>query len=547
MAILASGTGRSPVKATLGPRGRHVIIDENGLPKSTRDGVTVAKYVAQLADPFENLSAQLAKEVADAAVVQAGDGTTTATVLLQAIVHAGMEAIDNGAEPLALADGIKAAAAACVTEIKKLSVEATPEMVRQAAIISTHGNVDLGTMIAEATCKVGANGVLELQESRDDTTTIEHLEGFYFERGWRPYQFYARFDKSGQKCVLKDPYILISERLIVGANPNLDGDHINRIMQKVVEKRRPFLLIAEDLQGDALHFFNSNLMQGNFEGCFVRLPGFGEQRSASIEDLRVAVGAGRIHSQTSTRQADRLSDFTLGDLGQCEQAVISATRTVLINGAADTKQKTHRLKQLIDQSQEAGNPLEKEQLNHRIARLAGGVAVLRVGAHSEPAMLEKKALAEDAIHACRGALEEGLVPGGGVALLRAGLEANDDGPLSLLGNVSPDLVHGYDILLKAIREPAIEIIKNTGHGNPSDVVDALEGNEQVSYGYNAATGKAGCLYSMGIVDPTKVVITALTKAASIAALLLTTEVLATETPSKLDSIAMPVPPGMLVR
>jgi chaperonin GroEL len=518
-AALARGLDKvaDAVKVTLGPRGRNVLLDRPGQPLATRDGVTVAKEMANLPDPFEQMGALYAREVADACVTEAGDGTTTGTVILQAIVKEGLKLVDAGAEPLLLADGIAMAAAACAQSVKAMSIEATPELVRQAAIISTHGDVELGTLIAEATCKVGATGVLELQESRDENTTIEHLGGFYFERGWKPHQWMAR-DKSGQKCVLKNPYILISERLIVGATQGLKGDHLNNIAEQVAKTRRPLLIVAEDLQGDALQYFAVNLQAGNIQGCFVKLPGFGDQRAAAIEDLRIACGAKKVHSQVSQDPKDQLSSFTVADLGWCEEAVISPSRTVLIGGGANEVLKTKRIKQLIDQSQEAANAFERESLDHRIARLTGGVAVLRVGAHSEPAMIEKKSRAEDAIHACRGALEEGVVPGAGMALLLCAAMFHVEGPLK----------DGSQVLLKAICEPAKQIMRNAARDFDAPLKGARR--DRPAWGFNAATGESGDLYKFGIVDPTKVVLTALQKAASIGALILTSEVMVCDIP-----------------
>ena len=522
-----------PVKITLGPRGRNVLLDRPNQPLATRDGVTVAKEVSNLPDPFENMGAAYAREVADATVVESGDGTTTATVILQAIVCGGFKLVSAGAEPLLLADGIESAAKACAEHIKKLAIKATPDLVRQAAIISTHGDVELGTLIAEATCKVGATGALELLESRDEKTSVEHLEGFYFKRGWAPHQFFTN-DPTGRKCVLNKPYILISERMIVGANPKLDGDHLCKIAQQVAEKRRPFLIIAEDLQGDAMNFFAANIQHGGLVGgCFVKLPGMGDQKLASIEDLRVAVGASRIHSQTSTRIDDQLSSFVIDDLGWCEQAIVSAGQTVLVGGGANEMVKAKRVKQLMDQARDAENPYEKATLDARIARLTSGVMMLRVGGESEPAMLEKKARAEDAIHACRGAIEEGVVPGGGVALLRAAM-ANRAIRLVIanggkMPNDPPDFCKGRDLLLDAITEPARQIIRNTGHQRADEIVDKIL-HQQGDWGYDAAEGRLRNLYEAGIVDPAKVVLVALRKAASIGALLLTTEVLVTDIP-----------------
>jgi len=532
------------VKITLGPRGRNVLIDRPLQPLATRDGVTVAKATSELPNPFEQMGALYAREVADAAVVEAGDGTTTATVILQAIVREGLKLVTEGAEPLLLADGIEAAAKACAATIELMAVPATPELVKQAAIISTHGDVELGSMIAEATCKVGATGVLELQESRDETTTIEHVEGYYFERGWRPNMFFVR-EARGQRCVLEKPLILISERTIVGAGlqglPNgnvrvIQGDGIGAIVEQCVKARRALLIIAEDLVGDAMSVFATNVCGGQLPGgCFVKLPGFGDQRQASIEDLRVSVGAKRVHTQTSTQLKDQLSSFTVEDLGACERAVISMDKTVLIKGSGDQIEIGRRVAELSQQSTEEVNPYAKQMIDTRIARLFGGVAVLRVGAESEPAMIEKKARAEDAIHACRGALQQGLVPGGGVALVRA----SQWGKHTVMMEMQDDVSKGCRLLLNAIQEPVRQILRNAAHPAPEKIIDQII-TAGKSYGYNAALGRFGDLYEMGIVDPCKVVLTALRKAASVGALLLTSEVLVTDLPAEKPQS---VPPG----
>jgi chaperonin GroEL len=538
-----------PVKTTLGPRGRNVMLEDVIQPKSTRDGVTVAKFASSLADPFENMGALLAREVADAAVVEAGDGTTTATVIFQAIVTAGMKAIQEGAEPLQLADGIRAAAEACAKSVEQMATPATDELVQQCAIISTHGDVELGSIIAKATCRVGATGVLELQESRDESTTIEHLEGFYFERGWRGPNGSNHFfvnDKSGQKCVLKNPFILISERVIVGGARGIAGDHLWNILEACVKARRPLLIIADDLIGDAYNLFTANITAGGLAGiggCFVKLPGFGDHRMEAIKDLAIAVGARRVHSMASTRGDDVLSSFSLDDLGNCKQAVVSPMRTVLIEGAASGNALANRIAQLSKQQFDAAHPMEKEQLEHRIARLTGGVAVLRVGGYSEPAMLEKKALAEDAIHACRGALQEGVVAGGGVALLRAAKDC--DGELWGRTDITDVSYYtlGQALLLNGIQEPAKQIMRNAGKNEETiaSVILAAINQPNRTHGYNSATGEFGDLMRMGIVDPCKVVTTALRKAASVAALTLTTEVLITEIPQPKNQAPMPQP------
>jgi chaperonin GroEL len=522
----------NPVKVTLGPRGRNVMLDRPGQPLATRDGVTVAKEVSWLPDPFENMGAAYAREVADAAVTEAGDGTTTASVLLQAIVNGGMKLVNEGAEPLLLADGINAAAKACVESIKAMAIPATAELVEQVAIISTHGDVELGRLIAQTTMKTGEHGVVELAESRNHETTVEHLEGFYFERGTSEPVFLN--DTTGKRCVLNDPYILISERVIVGGQPKITGDHIFNVLQLCVTARRPLLIIAEDLQGDALNLFAAQVSGGTIPGgCFVKLPGFGDTRLAAVNDLKIAVGAMRIHSQTSTRIDDQLSSFKLEELGQCGQAIISPTRTVLVKGEGRKDEINTRIKQLIQQSQEATNPLEKANLDHRIARLTGGVAVLRVGAHSEPAMIEKKARAEDAIHACRAAVKEGVVVGGGTALLRA----------AQVQKRYSEHPTGWHILFDAMREPALQISRNAGHGeeDAQQIVKRTERDNVQHNGYDAARDTHSDLMKAGVVDPAKVVMVALSKAASIGALLLTTEVLISDIPEKKE---VPFNPAM---
>ena len=528
----------NPVKVTLGPRGRNVLLDRPGQTYSTRDGVTVAKECSSLPDPFENMGALAAREVADAAVVEAGDGTTTATVLLQAIVQRGMKLVSDGAEPLRLADDIKRAAADCETRIKTMSITATPELVKEAAIISTHGDVELGTLIAETACKVGATGVIELQESRDEKTSVEYLEGFYFERGWRGVNGAGQgflTDHQKQRCVLNNPFVLISERVIAGSGISPDGreltgDGLFKILQHVIKARRPLLIIADDLIGDAYNLFLANILNGGLAGiggCFVKLPGFGESRAAALEDLRIAIGAARIHSLASTRIDDQLSSFVLADLGACKQAIITPTRTVLIEGNAHPAKLNTRVKHLIDQSQESTNPLEKETLDHRIARLVGGVAVLRVGAETEVALNDKKALAEDAVHACKGALLEGVVPGGGVALLRAAKYQKED----TLNDDAWHNVPGVDLLLDAIQEPMRQIARNAGVANAEAIVEAVWKQAGSAMGFDARAGSFANMYERGIVDPTLVVLTALRKAASVGAMLLTTEVLVTDIPA----------------
>lgn len=532
----------NPVKTTLGPRGRNVLLDRPGQPLATRDGVTVAKEVSDLPDRFENMGAAYAREVADAAVTEAGDGTTTASVLLQAIVSRGLKAVDDGAEPLLLADGILQAAEACADAVRAQSIPATSELIAQVAIIATHGDVELGKIISDATVRVGERGVIELAESRDHNTTIEHLEGFYFERGWRGPKGEGQVfvnDLAGQRCVLDNPYILLSERIIVGGQPKITGDHIFNVLQQCVTERRPLLVIAEDLQGDALNLLAVQVAGGTIPGaCFVKLPGFGESKTSALLDLQVAVGAARIHSQMSTRIDDQLSSFTTEDLGTCEKAIISPTRTTLIAGGFDPVAMFEREQQLIRQAADATNPYDKAMLDLRIARLNGGVAVLNVGAGSEPAMLEKKARAEDAIHACRGALQTGVVPGGGVALLRARARHRQMGLTSWLmragitrfqSRLEHDTRMGAEILLDAIREPALQIVRNTGRNDFEKVVEKVERMTD-DLGYNAATGRFGSLFASGVVDPAKVTLVALLKAASIGALLLTTEVLVTDNP-----------------
>jgi chaperonin GroEL len=510
------------VKVTLGPRGRNVLLDRPGQPLATRDGVTVAKEIAAMENPFENLGAQYTREVADAAVTEAGDGTTTATVLLQAIVKSGMKLITAGADPLLLGQGIAKAAEVVTWAVKAQAIEATPKLIENVATISTHGDLALGRLVAEASEKVGENGVIELAESKDSQTTIEHVTGFYFNRGFEQNPIFIN-DQGGQRCVLDNPYILLSEHLLVGANTKLDGNHLPKIAQEVANQRRPLLIISEDLAGDALNFFCVNVAQGNLAGCAVKSPGLAEQRRLALHDLQIAVGAGRIHTKESTSPNDQLSSFKLEDLGQCKQAIITANRTVLIEGAGIPGKIKSRINELRRHAEEAPNPFVKEQIKHRIARLEGGVAVIRVGGESEPAMIEKKARVEDAVHAARAAREQGVVAGGGVALLRASADVSLEG-------LSEDERLGVRILLEACQAPTRQIAANAGKGDGTGVVEkTLDG--QSTWGYNAATGVYEDLIAAGVVDPLKVVLVALEKAASIGALLLTTDTLVVNRPA----------------
>lgn len=544
------------VKLTLGPRGRNVMIGRNGQPKATRDGVTVAKEI-YLADPIEDMGAAYAREVADAAVVEAGDGTTTATVLLQAIVDGGLKLVDKGAEPLLLADGIQYAFLRCSDVIRSMSREATEDLIRQVGVISTHGDIELGELIAETQSKIGKTGVIEIQESRDFATSVEVIEGFYFERGWGSNVIWLN-DHAHQRSVLNNPFILISERVIAGGAPNLQiqGDHITHVLSEAIKARRPLLVIAEDLVGDALNLFATQVASGSIPGgCFVKLPGYGPTRAAAIRDLQIACGARRIHTLSSTELDDQLSSFRLTDLGECQQAIISDKRTVLAGGGGTIQQINDRVKDLIRQQQEAGNPFEREQLDHRIARLTKGVAMLKVGAYSEPAMDEKKARAEDAVFACRGALEQGVVPGGGVTLLRAAQRARAMTDSARWKEFPKDFRAGAELLYEAMEVPCQQILANAGvderglldrlligifdlafPGSADSSFDiAWAAVEEIrssrkgeSFGFDAGKGTFCDLYDAGVVDPTKVVLVALEKASSIGALILTTEAAITD-------------------
>jgi chaperonin GroEL len=564
----------NPVKVTLGPRGLNVMMARPGQPVTTRDGVTVAKEVSDLPDPYENMGALMAREVADAAVTEAGDGTTTASVLLQAIVRGGMKAIEAGAEPLALADGIGAAAAHIVEALKAQAIPATPELVRKVAIISTHGDVELGTQIAEMTQRVGLSGVVELAESQDAETHAEYVEGYYFERGWFPNSVFAFAAGPQQKVVLDNPVILVSERVLVASGmeavrQGAQGDYIARIVEACAQHGRHLLIIADDLTGDAFNLITANLHGGILRGaCFVKLPGFGPARAEAVRDLQIAIGAKRIHSQASQGANDQLSSFTLADLGTCKQAIISPTRTVLVGGGGEEEKVHKRVQYLQGLAKDSTNLFDKQTLELRIARLAGGVAVLKVGAHSEPALIEKKARAEDAIHACRGAMEQGVVTGGGTALLRAGAQHEGWGwPINIGGkggqggtyqkhyNGYPkgvgdpldkqmvDYHKGYQILLDAVQEPATHIVRNAGI-EPETVAEIVKstltsGSPHKYFGYDAAKGEHCDLMERGVVDPVKVVITAVSKAASVGALMLTTDTLISDIPEGTAQLATP--------
>ena len=526
------------VKVTLGPRGRNVMIDRPGQPLHTRDGVTVAKEVASLADPFEQMGAMHVREVADAAVQEAGDGTTTATVLLQAIAKEGIKLVQAGANPLALASGIDIAADAIAVALRGLAIEATAERLIQVATVSTHGDIALGRLVGEALAKVGTTGKITLAEAYGTAeTTLEHVDGFHFERGWWPNTVFVN-DQQGQKVRLENPLILVSERILTSGVPNIKGHSIHPLMAKATQAQRPLLIIAENVTGDAMNLIAVNQARGVNKFCVVRLPAVGEQKKLAIRDLAIAVGARRVHTSDSTAEHDLLTSFELEDLGQCDFAEIGPRSTLLLRGGGAPSLVKERVRELLRQQADATNPLEKETIGFRIARLAGGVAVIRVGAATEPAMIELKARIEDAVHASEGARESGIVPGGGLALMRAAAFVARDKAFCelMINNREDDFVAGVRLLLKAVHEPMRQIAVNAAQGDGSAVVTKcldLAGN----WGYNAATGCYEDLALAGVVDPLKVVLTALQKAASLGGLLLTTEALVTDLPELVKAAA----------
>ncbi len=498
------------VKVTLGPKGRNVVIDKKfGAPTVTKDGVTVAKEI-ELSDPLENMGAQMVKEVATKTSDNAGDGTTTATVLAQAIFREGLKNVTAGVNPMALKRGIDKAVAAVTEELKRISVPtAGKKEIAQVGTISANNDPEIGNLIAEAMEKVGKDGVITVEEAKGLETTLETVDGMQFDRGYLSPYFVTDPDK--MEAVLEDAHILIHDKKISSMKDLLP------VLEKVAQAGRPLLIIAEDVEGEALATLVVNKLRGTLRVAAVKAPGFGDRRKAMLQDV-ATLTAGQV---ISDEVGFKLENAVLSDLGRAKRIVIDKDNTTLIDGAGTQDGIQGRIKEIRGQIEKSTSDYDKEKLQERLAKLAGGVAVINVGAATEAEMKEKKARVEDALHATRAAVEEGIVPGGGVALVRAqkaleGLKLEDS-----------DEQIGVQIIRRAVEEPLRMIVQNAG-AEGSIVLEKVRSNPDSKYGYNALTDNYEDLVQAGVIDPTKVTRTALQNAASISGLLLTTEALIVE-------------------
>ncbi len=508
------------VKITLGPKGRNVVIEKSfGAPRITKDGVTVAKEI-ELADKFENLGAQLVREVASKTNDQAGDGTTTATVLAAAIIREGTKAVAAGLNPMDLKRGVDLAVNAVVADLKKNSKKVTSnEEIAQVGTISANGDKSIGEMIANAMQKVGNEGVITVEEAKSLETELDIVEGMQFDRGYLSPYFITNAEK--MIAELEDPYILIHEKKLSSLQALLP------VLESVVQAGKPLVIIAEDVEGEALATLVVNKLRGGLKVAAVKAPGFGDRRKAMLEDISI-LSAGQMISE---ELGIKLENVTLQMLGRAKRVRIDKEETTIIDGAGEKKDIEARIAQIKSQIEDTTSDYDREKLQERLAKLAGGVAVIRVGGASEVEVKEKKDLVDDALNATRAAVEEGVLPGGSVPLLRA-LKALDGIKVE-----NPDQQTGVDIVRKAIQTPARQIIDNAGDDG-AVIVGKLIENTSYAYGYNAQTGEYGDLMKLGIIDPTKVVRIALQDAASVAGLVITTEATIVEAPKK-ESPAMP--------
>jgi chaperonin GroEL len=514
------------VKVTLGPKGRNVVIEKSfGAPRITKDGVTVAKEI-ELADKFENLGAQLVREVASKQNDIAGDGTTTATVLAASIVREGAKAVAAGLNPMDLKRGIDLAVDAIVADLKKNSKKVTSnDEIAQVGTISANGDTFIGSEIAKAMQKVGNEGVITVEEAKSLETETDIVEGMQFDRGYLSPYFITNSEK--MIAELEDPYILIHEKKLSTLQPLLP------VLEAVVQTGKPLLIIAEDVEGEALATLVVNKLRGGLKIAAVKAPGFGDRRKAMLEDIAILT-AGQVVSEDI---GIKLENVTLELLGRAKKVRLDKEHTTIVDGAGDKKDIEGRIAQIKAQVEETTSDYDREKLQERLAKLAGGVAIIRVGGATEVEVKEKKDRVEDALNATRAAVEEGVSPGGGVALLRAikSLEA--------VVTANGDQKTGVDIVRKAIQTPARQIVDNAGADGAVVVGKLLESNEY-GYGYDAQTGEYGDLVKKGIIDPTKVVRTAIQDAASIAGLIVTTEATIVEAPKKDAGPAMPPGGGM---
>jgi chaperonin GroEL len=511
------------VKVTLGPKGRNVVLEKKfGGPNITKDGVTVAKEI-ELKDPLENMGAQMVREVASKTSDVAGDGTTTATILAQSIFREGVKAVAAGANPMALKRGIEKAVEVAVDEVKKLSKPVSGEMIAQVGTISANSDSTIGNIIAEAMKKVGKDGVITVEESKTMSTELSTVEGMQFDRGYLSPYFIS--DPDRMEAVLEDPYILIHEKKISNMKDLLP------ILEQIARSGKPLLIIAEEVEGEALATLVVNKLRGTLNACAVKAPGFGDRRKAMLEDISILTGGKAIMEETGIK----LEGVRLDDMGRAKRITVDKDNTTIVEGAGSHRAIEGRIKQLRAQIDETTSDYDREKLQERLAKLAGGVAVIKVGAATETEMKEKKARVEDALHATRAAVEEGIVPGGGVALLRAGAA------LATL-KIAGDEQIGVDIVKRACEEPLRQIVVNSGTEG-AIVVGKIRENANVNFGFNAQTDTYEDLVEAGVIDPTKVTRTALQNASSIASLMLTTEAMVAEIPEKKSAPAPGGPHG----
>jgi chaperonin GroEL len=512
------------VKVTLGPKGRNVVLDKSfGAPRITKDGVTVAKEI-ELEDKFENMGAQMVREVASKTSDIAGDGTTTATVLAQAIVKEGSKAVAAGMNPMDLKRGIDLAVEAVVEDLKKNSKKVTSnDEIAQVGTISANGDSEIGRFLAEAMKKVGNEGVITVEEAKSLETELDVVEGMQFDRGYISPYFITNADK--MRTEMEDPYVLIYEKKLSALNELLP------LLEAVVQTGKPLLIIAEDVEGEALATLVVNKLRGGLKVAAVKAPGFGDRRKAMLQDIAILTGGQAISEDLGIK----LENVTLNMLGRAKKVMIEKENTTIVNGAGKKADIEARIAQIKAQIEETTSDYDREKLQERLAKLAGGVAVIRVGGATEVEVKERKDRVDDAMHATRAAVEEGVLPGGGVALLRA-TEA-----LKKVRTGNEDQKTGIEIVRKALSHPARQIAINAGEDGSVIVGKILE-KDQYGYGFDAQSGEYADLVKKGIIDPTKVVRTALQDAASIAGLLITTEAMVAELPKK-QSPAPAMPPG----
>ena len=506
------------VKATLGPKGRNVVLQKSyGAPTITKDGVSVAKEI-ELADKFENMGAQMVKEVASKTSDNAGDGTTTATVLAQALIREGMKAVAAGMNPMDLKRGIDKAVVEAVGQLKSLSKPcSTSKEIAQVGSISANSDSDIGDLIAKAMDKVGKEGVITVEEGSGLENELDVVEGMQFDRGYLSPYFIN--NQQSMSAELDDPFILLYDKKISNVRELLP------VLEGVAKAGKPLLIVAEEVEGEALATLVVNTIRGIVKVCAVKAPGFGDRRKAMLEDMAILTGGTVISEEVGLQ----LEKATIKDLGRAKKVQVSKENSTIIDGAGEAEAIQARIKQIKAQVEETSSDYDREKLQERVAKLAGGVAVIKVGASTEIEMKEKKARVEDALHATRAAVEEGIVPGGGVALIRAKAAITD------LKGANEDQNHGIAIALRAMEAPLREIVTNAGE-EPSVILNKVADGKD-NYGYNAATGEYVDMVEAGILDPTKVTRTALQNAASIAGLMITTEAMVAEQPKKEEPAA----------